>query len=147
RGWRRACSCFLCGRRAPGLLAFPICGRWYLSTPRRCWPSSCANLFPSANRVPASSSPGTKIAGKGGKRMRVGLPRALLYFKYYPVLEQLFRSNGWEPVVSTPTNKRKLEQGLALCEDEVCLPVKVMMGHVRSLAEQDIDALFVPRVV
>lgn len=79
--------------------------------------------------------------------MRVGLPRALLYFKYYPVLEQLFRSNGWEPVISTPTNKRKLEQGLALCEDEVCLPVKVMMGHVRSLAEQDIDALFVPRVV
>lgn len=79
--------------------------------------------------------------------MRIGVPRALLYYNFYPALEQLLKPGGTEIVVSSPTNKSKLEQGLALCDEEVCLPVKVMMGHVKSLLEQDIDALFVPRVV
>lgn len=79
--------------------------------------------------------------------MRIGLPRALLYYNFRPALEALFSLNETEVLVSTATNKPKLERGLALCEDEVCLPVKVMMGHVQWLIEQDVDALFIPRVV
>ena len=79
--------------------------------------------------------------------MRIGIPRALLYYNFYPALEQLFAFEGAEVLVSSATNKSKLERGLAFCDDEVCLPVKVMMGHVQWLVEQDIDALFVPRVV
>ena len=79
--------------------------------------------------------------------MRIGLPRALLYYNFRPALEKLLTVNGAEVLVSSATNKLKLEQGLALCEDEVCLPVKVMMGHIQCLLEQNIDALFIPRVV
>ena len=81
--------------------------------------------------------------------MRVGLPRALLYFRaYYPVLEQLFRSNGWEPVVSTPTNKREAGAGTGPpCEDEVCLPVKVMIVGAEPCRTGYRRPLFVPRVV
>lgn len=79
--------------------------------------------------------------------MRIGVPRALLYYNFRPFLEQLLRLEDAEAVVSSPTNKSKLEQGLALCDDEVCLPVKVMMGHLHWLSEQNVDALFVPRVV
>lgn len=79
--------------------------------------------------------------------MRIGLPRALLYYNFRPALEQLFAMDSTEVLVSSATNKLKLERGLALCEEEVCLPVKVMMGHVQWLLEQDVDALFVPRVV
>lgn len=79
--------------------------------------------------------------------MQIGLPRALLYYNFRPALEELLTINGAEVLVSSATNKLKLEKGLALCEDEVCLPVKVMMGHVQWLLEQGVDALFVPRVV
>jgi predicted nucleotide-binding protein (sugar kinase/HSP70/actin superfamily) len=79
--------------------------------------------------------------------MRIGVPRALLYYNFRPALEQLLRVDNAEIVVSPVTNKGKLEQGLALCDEEVCLPVKVMMGHMKWLVDQDIDALFVPRVV
>lgn len=79
--------------------------------------------------------------------MRIGLPRALLYYNFQPALDQLLRLDNAEVVVSSATNKLKLNQGLALCEDEVCLPVKVMMGHVHSLMDQNVDAIFVPRVV
>jgi len=79
--------------------------------------------------------------------MRIGVPRALLYYNFRPALEQLLRFHDIEIITSSATNKSKLEKGLALCDDEVCLPVKVMMGHVKSLVDQEIDALFVPRVV
>ena len=79
--------------------------------------------------------------------MRIGVPRALLYYNFQPALEQLLRVDNAEIVVSPATNKCRLEQGLALCDEEVCLPVKVMMGHMQWLIDQDIDALFVPRIV
>jgi predicted nucleotide-binding protein (sugar kinase/HSP70/actin superfamily) len=78
--------------------------------------------------------------------LRIGLPRALLYFYFRPSLEYLDQENIAEILISSATNKRKLEQGLALCDEEVCLPVKVLMGHVHSLLEE-VDALFVPRVI
>jgi len=79
--------------------------------------------------------------------VRVGLPRALLYYSFQPALEQLLRCDDAEVVVSSATNKGKLDAGLALCDDEVCLPVKIMMGHVKWLLDQNVDAVFVPRVV
>lgn len=79
--------------------------------------------------------------------MRIGVPRALLYYNFYPALKKLLQVDGGEIVISPETSKGQLERGLALCEEEVCLPVKVMMGHMQWLTEQGIDALFVPRVV
>lgn len=78
--------------------------------------------------------------------MRIGVPRALLYYNYRSALDYLAQAKGMEIIVSSATNKGKLEQGLALCDDEVCLPVKVLMGHVHALMPQ-VDALFLPRVV
>lgn len=78
--------------------------------------------------------------------MRIGVPRALLYYNYQQALAYFAELAVAEIVLSTPTNKTKLERGLTLCADEVCLPVKIFMGHVHSLLGQ-VDAFFVPRVV
>ena len=78
--------------------------------------------------------------------MRIGVPRALLYHNYRSNLEWLAKENAAELVFSTATNKNKLDKGLALCDDEVCLPVKVLMGHIQSLLGE-VDALFVPRII
>lgn len=78
--------------------------------------------------------------------MRVGIPRALLYHYYRPALDYLVETKAAPIAISSVTNKPMLELGLALCDEEVCLPVKVLVGHVHSL-QGNVDALFLPRVV
>ena len=78
--------------------------------------------------------------------MRVGIPRALLYHKYYPAWERFFKELGAEVIVSPSTNKRILQLGLELAENELCLPVKVFYGHAMHLKDQ-VDFLFIPRMV
>lgn len=78
--------------------------------------------------------------------LRVGVPRALLYYKYFPLWKTFFEELGAEVVVSPPTNKSILNLGTESAENEVCLPVKVFYGHVRALKDK-VDALFIPRIV
>lgn len=76
----------------------------------------------------------------------VGIPRGLLYYKYFPLWKTFFEELGAEVVVSPQTNRRILEEGLKKADDEVCLPVKVFYGHVLALIGKA-DFLFVPRMV
>ena len=76
----------------------------------------------------------------------VGVPRALLFHEYGPLMLELLQQCGARAVLSPVTNKQILQAGLEICVDEACLPVKVFFGHVAYLAEH-VDALFVPRFV
>lgn len=78
--------------------------------------------------------------------MRIGIPRALLYHRYFPAWERFFSQLGAEVVVSPNTNKRILNLGLESAEGEICLPVKVFYGHVLDLKDK-CDYIFVPRMV
>ncbi|MGE5560058.1 MAG: acyl-CoA dehydratase activase-related protein [Chloroflexota bacterium] len=78
--------------------------------------------------------------------MRVGLPRALLYYEFAPLWEAFFKALGADVVVSPPSNRAILEQGVRATVDEACLPVKVALGHIGWLASR-CDSVFVPRVV
>jgi predicted nucleotide-binding protein (sugar kinase/HSP70/actin superfamily) len=78
--------------------------------------------------------------------LKVGIPRALLYYYYYPMWRVFFQELGAEVVVSQPSNKGLLTAGLKNAVDEVCLPVKLAYGHVLDLAEKA-DLIFVPRLV
>ncbi len=76
----------------------------------------------------------------------VGIPRALLFYYYYPLWRAFFTELGVQVVVSPVTNKKILDSGLRTALDEACLPVKLFFGHVLALADQ-VDYLFVPRLV
>ncbi|HHY47412.1 MAG TPA: hypothetical protein GX506_08970 [Firmicutes bacterium] len=78
--------------------------------------------------------------------MTVGIPRALLYYYYYPMWATFFKELGADVVVSRETNKGLLDQGVRLAVDEACMPVKVFFGHVASLLDSA-DRIFVPRLV
>jgi len=78
--------------------------------------------------------------------LRIGIPRALSYYKYFPLWTSYFEELGVQVVVSPPTNKRMLDLGAKYVVDEVCLPVKVYFGHVNYLKDK-VDYLFVPRIV
>ncbi len=78
--------------------------------------------------------------------MRVGLPRALLYYRYGKFWECYLRELGCELVLSRKTDKVLLEQGLDYVSSEVCLPIKILAGHVAELASQ-VDVVFLPRMM
>lgn len=78
--------------------------------------------------------------------MKVGIPRSLLYYKYYPFIETFFHELGAEVILSKPTNKEILNNGIKFCVDEACLPIKVFHGHVLYLKDK-CDFIFIPRVM
>jgi len=76
----------------------------------------------------------------------VGIPRALLYYQYYPLWRAFLEGLGAEVVVSPPTGRQILRQGLSALGSDVCLPVKVAAGHLLALAGR-VDFVFLPRLV
>lgn len=77
---------------------------------------------------------------------RIGIPRALLYYYYYPLWRAFFTNLGMQVVVSPETNKGIMDAGVKATLSEVCLPVKIFFGHVIALADK-VDYLFVPRII
>ncbi len=77
--------------------------------------------------------------------IRIGTPRALLYYQHYPVWQAFFTELGAEVVVSPPTTETMLTSGSSCVVADTCLPVKVFLGHVLSLVEE-CDYLFIPTI-
>ena len=75
---------------------------------------------------------------------KVGIPRSLFYYKYYPLWKTFLEELGAEIIVSDATNKRILDAGVKACVNEACLPVKLFHGHVLNLADR-VDFILVPR--
>ena len=77
--------------------------------------------------------------------IKIGLPRAMLYYRYRVLWRTFFQELGMETVVSAPTDRAILERGTALAIDEACLSLKIYLGHVAALVGQ-CDYILVPRV-
>lgn len=78
--------------------------------------------------------------------MTVGIPKALLYFKYHAFVRAFFEALGARVIVSPDTNREILDTGALTCADEACLPVKVFHGHAAWLKDR-CDCVLVPRFV
>ena len=75
---------------------------------------------------------------------RVGLPRALIHYKFselwIPFLEEL----GAEVVISPLTTKKIKDLAVRSAPDEDCYSTKLYFGHVLVLKDK-VDYLFIPR--
>jgi predicted nucleotide-binding protein (sugar kinase/HSP70/actin superfamily) len=78
--------------------------------------------------------------------IKIGIPRALMYYQYYPLWKTFFEALGGEVVLSPKTNKEILNKGSLCCVAEACLPVKVFHGHAASLIGK-VDFIFIPRLL
>lgn len=76
---------------------------------------------------------------------KIGIPRALLYYRFHTLWETFFQELGMEVVVSPHTNKNIMDAGSHYAIDENCLSSKLFFGHVSTL-EGKCDAVFVPRI-
>ena len=79
--------------------------------------------------------------------MRVGIPRGLFYYHLFPQWKSFFNNLGWEVITSPPTHKEMANAGILAAVSEACFPVKVLYGHILELAEQEVDLIFMPRLV
>jgi len=84
-----------------------------------------------------------KAMAGADKKLKIGIPRALLYHKYGTRWEAFWRALGADAVVSPQTNRQIIARGINLAVDESCLSVKIYLGHVDWLKDK-CDAVFVP---
>ena len=77
--------------------------------------------------------------------IKIGIPRGLLYYQYYPMWKTFFEELGAEVVVSPPTNQTMLSQGSSRVVADTCLPVKIFLGHVLFLVGK-CDYIFIPTI-
>ncbi len=97
-----------------------------------------ALLFPPAPKVGPDPLP----------RIRVGLPRVLNLFESLPFWRTLLDQLGFEVVLSAPSTVRLYNQGIgSIMSDSLCLPAKMVHGHVLDLIEQNVDHILYPQVV
>lgn len=78
--------------------------------------------------------------------MKIGIPRALGYYSYYPFWFGFFGALGLEVVLSGKSTKKNIAKGSALVVSETCLPVKVYAGHVLDLLSQGVDTIYCPSI-
>ena len=62
--------------------------------------------------------------------LKIGIPRAFLYYRYHTLWETFLEELGVDFIVSPPTNKAILNAGSICAIDEACLPMKIFLGHV-----------------
>jgi len=77
--------------------------------------------------------------------VKIGFPRALFYYDYFPFWAGFFHALGIKLVTSPATQRKIMEQGLKNASDETCLPLKLLAGHIQALDQ--VDAIFLPRMV
>ncbi len=77
---------------------------------------------------------------------RVGVPKALMYYRFFPLWSVFFQELGCEVVISDPMGRGFLgRQPIGYFEDS-CFPMKLMVAHCLDLAGKA-DFLFVPRLI
>lgn len=79
------------------------------------------------------------------KKIKIGIPRAMLYYRYGVLWKNFFELLGLNVVLSPQTNKEILTLGTNNTIDECCLSYKIYIGHALYLSKI-CDYILVSRV-
>ncbi|MBI4676434.1 MAG: hypothetical protein HY748_02505 [Elusimicrobia bacterium] len=96
-------------------------------------------------RAKARTRPPEHGPGKAG--LSIGIARASLYFELLPLWAAMFKSLGFDIVLSSPSSKELLAKGTRKLCTEACLPVKLAYSHAVDLAEGKADRIFMPSIL
>jgi predicted nucleotide-binding protein (sugar kinase/HSP70/actin superfamily) len=72
----------------------------------------------------------------------IGIPRALMFYRYFPFWQAFFDRLGWRVMVSDGVRQK---EKIIYFEDS-CLPMKLLVTHAMQLKDK-VDHLFIPRLV
>ena len=79
------------------------------------------------------------------KKIKIGIPRAFLYYRNYILWKTFFEGIGCTLIISSPSNKGTIMEGKKLSIDEACLPSIIYLGHIKELSSK-CDYILVPRI-
>jgi hypothetical protein len=117
-----------------------VCGK-HDGRPRAAAPE---NLFDAREALLLSClEPG----GGDGRAGRIGIPRALLFYEYFPLWCTFLQELGLEVVASDPTDRRVVRVGLERSLVDNCYASRLVTGHVHNLVEKGVDRVFFPWVI
>lgn len=81
------------------------------------------------------------------KNVTIGLPRVLSYWETMPFWTTFWRALGYKVRISDASTRKIYENGLsAVTSDTVCFPAKLVHGHLRNLAEKNVNRIFMPSI-
>ncbi len=82
------------------------------------------------------------------RRGSIGIPRVLNMYENYPFWFTLLTSLGFRVILSQQSDKSIYEKGLETIPSEsTCYPAKLCHGHILSLVDKGVDAIFYPSIV
>ncbi len=88
------------------------------------------------------------IARDDRPKTRIGLPRVLEFWQSLPYWKAVFESCGFEVVVSKRSSPALFERGLhSVLSDTICLPAKLVHGHILDLIERGAVRIFFPSMI
>ena len=79
--------------------------------------------------------------------MRIGIPSALMHPYYITFWKTFFEELGQTVIETPPTNKAILDKGVRHSTPDICVPMKIYVGHVAELLDQQVDFIYIPRFV
>ncbi len=74
----------------------------------------------------------------------VGIPRCLMLHKLFPMANVFFRELGFNVILSDATDEEAVLLSQSVAAPDVCLPVKLLHGHMEQLVQRGVDYIFVP---
>ena len=85
--------------------------------------------------------------GPRNGRMRVGIPRSLIFYDLFAYWRTFFQALDIEIVLSEATNPKIVKHTVEYATAETCFPAKLAYGHVVDLLDKDADFIFLPSVI
>ncbi len=78
-------------------------------------------------------------------KVKIGIPRGIYYYYYGNFWKYFFKKCNMELVYSPSTTKEIVEMGSHLAPDEMCLSMKIYLGHIAYLQDK-CDYILIPRI-
>ncbi|MCF0260074.1 MAG: hypothetical protein HUJ54_09470, partial [Erysipelotrichaceae bacterium] len=82
---------------------------------------------------------------KNGRKV-IGIPHVLFLHKMFPLFQTLFKSLGFEVLLSPLSSSETVAKAQQYAAAETCYPVKLICGHIAWLMEQGVDFILLPRL-
>jgi predicted CoA-substrate-specific enzyme activase len=77
-------------------------------------------------------------------KLTIGIPRVLFLHKLFPMFHEIFKTLGFNVVLSKATDEEIVALSQEYSLEETCYPIKLINGHVASLLNQGVNYIFLP---
>lgn len=106
--------------------------------------STMPDLYKERERILFSSYKGKTLPDDAPV---IGLPRILYMYEMYPFWKAFFNELGFKVILSAPTNREIIKEGVERIVAETCFPIKISHGHIQDLINKGAKRIFLPSIV